>query len=309
MRTLLRLARALAWLTAVLLIAVGVGGVATAATPVPDEEHRPELYARAEAALAPGLAAITIDLEALQVQAERLATTSRRALVDLAARDADALSGDLDAGDAIVLEVGTLATRVDAALGALPYGVASDRLSPRMQARLVAVVAAVDAVRPLAGQWGRLSGAAVPAISITSHLEQHDVTAFEATQEGAAGRYAAALERLTGATAELDAAQVIRDRLAQSVDTSTLDAWIERNRTYDTALVRLYTALEVSPDHATPEALAAFADVEAAQKLLPPDTRALIVIIGDLAQGGLNQAAIAVEEARGALTAAVAAVH
>ena len=309
MRTLLRLARALAWLTAVLLIAVGVGGVATAATPVPDEQHRPELYARAEAALAPGLAAITIDLEALQVQAERLATTSRRALVDLAARDAEAVSGDLDAGDAIVLEVGTLATRVDAALGALPYGVASDRLGPRMQARLVAVVDAVDAVRPLAGDWGRLSGAAVPAISITSHLEQHDVTAFEATQEGAAGRYAAALERLTGATAELDAAQVIRDRLAQSVDTSTLDAWIERNRTYDAALVRLYTALEVSPDHATPAILAAFAEVEAAQKLLPPDTRALIVIIGDLAQGGLNQAAIAVEEARGALTAAVAAVH
>ena len=309
MRTLLRLARALAWLTAVLLIAVGVGGVATAATPVPDEQHRPELYARAEAALAPGLAAITIDLEALQVQAERLATTSRRALVDLAARDAEAVSGDLDAGDAIVLEVGTLATRVDAALRRLPYGVASDRLGPRMQARLVAVVDAVDAVRPLAGDWGRLSGAAVPAISITSHLEQHDVTAFEATQEGAAGRYAAALERLTGATAELDAAQVIRDRLAQSVDTSTLDAWIERNRTYDAALVRLYTALEASPDHATPEILAAFAEVEAAQKLLPPDTRALIVIIGDLAQGGLNQAAIAVEEARGALTAAVAAVH
>ncbi len=309
MRTVLHLARALAWLTAVLLIAVGVGGVATAATPVPDEGHRPELYARAEAALAPGLAGITIDLEALQVQAEHLATTSRRALVDLAARDADALSGDLDAGDAIVIEVGTLATRVDAALGALPYGVASDRLGARMQARLAAAVDAVDAVRPLAGDWGRLSGAAVPAISITSHLEQHDVTAFEATQEGTAGRYAAALERLTGATAELDAAKVIRDRLAQSVDTSTLDAWIERNRTYDTALVRLYTALEASPDHATPEVLAAFAEVEAAQKLLPPDTRALIVIIGDLAQGGLNQAAIAVEEARGALTVAVAAVH
>src|SRR3990172_4982744 len=115
--------------------------------------------------------------------------------------------------------------------------------------------------------------------------------------------------RGSDATAELDAAQVIRDRLAQSVDSSTLDAWIERNRTYDAALVRLYTALEVSPDHATPEILAAFAEVEAAQKLLPPDTRALIVIIGDLAQGGLNQAAIAVEEARGALTAAVAAVH
>jgi len=306
---LLRATRALAWLAAVLLIAVGVAGVATAAAPVPDQEHRPELYARAEAALAPGLAAIRMDLEALQTQAERLATASRRTLVDLAARDADALNADLDEGDAIVLEVGALATRVDAALRALPYGVASDRLGPRMQARLAAVAGAVDAVRPLAGDWGRLSGAAVPAITITSHLERHDVTAFEATQEGAAGRYAAALERLAAATAELDAAGVIRDRLAQSVDASTLDSWMERNRSYDTALIRLYTALEASPDHASPEVRAAFAEVEAAQRLLPPDTRALIVIIGDLAQGGLNQAAIAVEEARGALAAAVAAVH
>ena len=250
---------------------------------------------------------ITGDLDALQAQVERLAATSRTALVDLAARDAAALGADLDAGDEIVLEASTLATRVQAALSTLPYGPTSDRLGPGMQARLAAVLDAVDAVRPLAGDWGRLSGAAVPAITITGHLTQHDVIAFQATQEGAAGHYAAALDGLSGALAELDAATAIRDRLAQSVDTSTLDQWIERNRRYDTALVSLYT--ELRKGKVTDAARAAYAEVEAAQKLLPPDTRALIVIIGDLAQGGLNQAAIAIEEARGALTTAVAAVH
>lgn len=309
MRNLVGLTRSFVWLSAVILIAVGAAGVATAAVPVPDEAHRPELYARAQAAVEPGLTAISEDLAALQRAVDRLAFTSREALVDLAAREADALTKDLDAGDAIVLEVGALATAADAALRALPFGSTSDRLGPSTQARLAAVTDAIEAVRPLAGDWGRLSGAAVPAITITTHLEKHDVTAFEATQQGAAGHYAAGLELLSVASDELDAAQVIRDRLVQSVDTSTLDTWIERNRTYDTALVGLYTALKASPDHATPEARAAFAEVEAAQKLLPPDTRALIVIIGDLAQGGLTGAAIAIEQARGALAAAGAAVH
>ena len=39
----------------------------------------------------------------------------------------------------------------------------------------------------------------------------------------------------------------------------------------------------------------------AAKELLPPDARALVVILGDVARGGLNQAVIAIEEARGAL--------
>jgi sirohydrochlorin ferrochelatase len=92
------------------------------------------------------------------------------------------------------------------------------------------------------------------------------------------------------------------------VDTTTLDIWIERNRTYDDALARLYQALHDANGRVTDAARDAFTDVQRAQKLLPPDTRAIVVIMSDLAQGGLNQAAIRIEEARGALTAAVAAV-
>jgi hypothetical protein len=49
----------------------------------------------------------------------------------------------------------------------------------------------------------------------------------------------------------------------------------------------------------------AFAAEQAARRQLPSDTRALVVIMSDLARGGLNQAVIAIEEARGALAAAL----
>ena len=58
----------------------------------------------------------------------------------------------------------------------------------------------------------------------------------------------------------------------------------------------------------TDAARAALAEVERAQTRLPADTKAVTVIMGELAQGGLNQAAIAIEEARGALAAAIAAL-
>ena len=49
----------------------------------------------------------------------------------------------------------------------------------------------------------------------------------------------------------------------------------------------------------------AFAAEQAARAQLPSDTRGLVVIMSDIARGGLNQAVIAIEEARGALSAAL----
>jgi hypothetical protein len=44
----------------------------------------------------------------------------------------------------------------------------------------------------------------------------------------------------------------------------------------------------------------------AAKELLPADARALVIILGDVARGGLNQAVIAIEQARGELLDALA---
>jgi len=128
-----------------------------------------------------------------------------------------------------------------------------------------------------------------------------------AVREGAAGHYAAAIKTLALAKAELVSARAVRDQLAALVDTSTLDAWIDRNATYDAAVGDLWAAVLASPTRVTAAVRAAAARERAAKARLPADTRALVVILGDIARGGLNQAVIAIEEARGRLLDALAA--
>ncbi|MBI3746005.1 MAG: hypothetical protein HY264_05675, partial [Chloroflexi bacterium] len=52
----------------------------------------------------------------------------------------------------------------------------------------------------------------------------------------------------------------------------------------------------------------AFAEESAARSQLPPDTRGLVVIIADIGRGGLNQAVIAIEQARVRLDLALEAL-
>jgi hypothetical protein len=309
MRLFVRVAGSLGWLLAVVVIGVGVAGVGAAVNPVPDETTRPELFARTERALAPSLAGLAESLDALDVPVEALTATARAALVHLSSQDTAALSADLSAGDALVQEIETRAAGVQAAIEALPYEEGRDLLGRATEARIAAALDAVDAVIPLPELWADLSASTVPTVDLTTALLAHDQRTFAAIEEGVAGQYAAALEGLAGAAAELDAAVAIRDKIAGVVDTGTLDEWIARNRRYDATLVDLYSDLRASGGASTPALKAELAAVEAARQLLPPDTKALVVIVGDLAKGGLNQAAIALEQARGALADAVAAVH
>ena len=99
-------------------------------------------------------------------------------------------------------------------------------------------------------------------------------------------------------------ARDLRDDLAGSTDVATLTTWIDRNAAYDAALRRLYDALLDSDGRVTDRVRSAFEGEQAARRQLPPDTRGLVVIMSDIARGGLNQAVIAIEEARGALSSA-----
>jgi hypothetical protein len=309
MRLLARLSGLTAWVLAVLVIGLGVAGAGAVVNPVPDETTRPELFARIERAVAPGLAALAGDLDAIDVAVESLAGAARAALVDLSARDPGALARDLHAGDALILDIEPRVMQVQTALEGLPYDERRDLLGQAARGRISAARDAIAAVLPLAGLWSRLASSAVPSANLTTALTDHDQRTFAAVQQGEAGDYAAALRELAGASARLDDAQAVRDEIAALVDTTTIDQWIARNRRYDTALVGLYADLRASGGVATTATRAELAAVEAARQLLPPDTRALIIIIADLAQGGLNQAAIGIERARGSLAEAAAAVH
>ncbi len=298
-----------AWAVAAVVLALGTAGIGAGLDHLPGSAGRPELTWGADQAIAPGLDAATADLQALSGKVNDLADLGRSALAALLSSDTTGLQAAITAGIQRIADIEAAAAALRTRLDALPgVGPGMDgRLGPAAIARYATLVDALPAVDGLGDAWERLGGAAVPAVELTGHLTAHDRIAGDAVRLGADGKYAQALTTLVGAKAELAAARKIRDQLASHVDTSTLDEWIARNAEFDAAVADLWTAIPASKGKVTAAVRAATKRYEAARVALPPDTKALVVILGDLARGGLNQAVIAIEQARGQLLASTAA--
>ncbi len=296
----------LGWVVAAVAIALGAAGVAAALDHGPGSDARPELTYGADRAITPGLDAATARLRALSDDVDGLGSLGRTALSALVAQDQPALQAAITAGVDRVVAIRAAADALDRDIAALP-GVGAPmpaRYGPEVLRRYAALVGATAAVSGLADSWNRLTAGSIPAIELTQHLAAHDEIAGVAIREGAAGKYAQAIVDIGRASAELGAARQVRNVLAATVDTSTLDDWIARNLAYDVAVHDLWQALVTSKGRVTAAVRTAAATAELAKKQLPPDARALVIILGDVARGGLNQAVIAIEEARGRLLAA-----
>jgi hypothetical protein len=288
---------------AAVVLALGAAGITTALDHLPGGAGRPELTWAADRGVAPALDAASTDLRALAAAVGVLGDDGREALAALVSRDPAALTLAIDRGSAQLDAVDAAAAALRASLDDSPLG-APDRavrFSAPTIARHEALASALPAVAPLRSAWERLAAGVVPAVELTGHLLAHDQVAGEAVQLGGAGSYKSAIARIDRATAELTAARTIRDRLAANVDVTTLDQWIARNAAYDQALRDLWDALRKSKGRVTKAVRDAAAHERTARQALPPDARALVVIVGDVARGGLNQAVITIEEARGAL--------
>ncbi len=304
-----RTAAAAAWLLAATGVALGAAGLAAGIDHPASAGGRGELTSVADRAIAPGLADATVRLERLTADVDALGELGRTAIAALVRRDAAGLRAAIDGGEARIATIRGEAAALRAQLAALP-GVGpgmTGRLGNETLARRAALLDALPGVDGLEAGWTRLAAAAVPATELTGHLLAHDTIAGQAVRLGSAGQYKAALGTLAKAAAELAAAKAIRDRLAASVDVATLDDWMSRNAAYDTAVRTLWEAMVASKGRVTPAVRNAAAKVESARKLLPPDARALVVILGDVARGGLNQAVIEIEQVRGPLHDAIAA--
>jgi hypothetical protein len=147
------------------------------------------------------------------------------------------------------------------------------------------------------------------ALDLTTLILDHDTSTAHAASQGRGGDYDAALATLDGSDALTARARALRDQLAPTTDVTTLTTWLDRNAAYDTALRTLYASLRDSKGIVTAKVRAAFAEEQTTRAALPPDTRGLVVILGDVARGGLNQAAIAIETARGQLDAVLAGMQ
>ena len=298
-----------AWLVVAVVIALGSAGIAGGLDHLPTTGARPELTYAADREVALGLDASIGDVRTLSEQVDVLAGQGRDALTALVARDTLRLQAAISAGEAQISTIQASARALRDRLAALPGldMAAAARFGPTILARYGILVNAPSAIEGLDDDWARLAAGSVPAIELTVHLAAHDRIAGQAVQQGAAGKYAAAIRTLAGAQAELASAQKVRDQLATRIDTRTLDTWINRNATYDAAVGNLWAAVLASPTRVTAAVRAAAERERAARAQLPADARALVVILGDVARGGLNQAVIAIEEARGRLLDALAA--
>jgi hypothetical protein len=305
------------WLAAAAVIAAGSAGIVAGVGGPPTVVSRPELTWAGDRAMQPGFAAALSDLTALDGQVDQLGTLGRAALAALAARDQDRLESAISDGGVLVSSIDANATRIRRNLRALP-GI--DGLAPPLppgldltlgtdvQAHYTALDSALDAASGLSDGWVRLTAGSLAAIHLVGVLAEHDASTATAARLGRGAHYRTALNQLQTSKALLDDATKQRNTLANTVDVTTLSRWIDLNAAYDAALRKLYAALLSSGGRATAAVKSAIAAEAAAHAQLPPDTRGLVVIMGEIARGGLNQAVIGIEEARGDLDGAIASL-
>jgi hypothetical protein len=296
-----------AWRGIALLIALGGAGIVATMGHAPGTDARAELTWIADTEVEPRLDAATVHLEALADEVDRLAGTARRALAQVADADPTALSDTIDEGTAQLLEVRTIDGELAAAVAGIPY-TGDDwplSLSAGLHERWRQLDGTAGQAGDLEGAWAAFTSRGIDAARLSTLLTRHDEETAAAAQAGSDGEYRLALDRLDASDATLAEAAALRDRLAGATDVTTLTEWLDRNAAYDKALRTLYRALIASDGTVNAEVRKAFDGEQAARARLPGDTRGIVLIMSDIAQGGLNQAVIAIEEARGSLAQAL----
>lgn len=295
------------WLLLAVVIAVGIAGIVAAGNRLPGTEGRPELTWAADRAATTQLEASTTALATLAADVDKLGEMGRLALTAVTDRDLPRLATAISNGTTFLATVALDTAAYRDALGKVPGIGPTDELtlSPDVRDRYDQLVGTVQLADGLSGQWRRFTSGAADATRLVELLDLQDTEAAAAAREGSAARYAAALTHIDKADAAIDEAKTLRDRLRNAADVQTLDRWLERNETWNLALRELYRGLEASGGKVTDEVRAAFTKERAAFARLPSDTKPLVIIMSDVAQGGLNQAVIAIEEARGSLEEAL----
>ncbi len=296
---------AIAWLLAVLLIALGAAGLVSIMDPPRAGGTDPVLTAAGDARLTPLLDAAEAELTAEASDVGDLAAAARRALGSLTGTDLEAVAAAVAEGDVLVASIRTRAAVVAANLLAMPIvgaPTAGIELSDEVRARHARLVTAATAVAGLDAAWSRLTASSLAASRLSTVLTAYVDAVATAAEHGRDADYASALGALDTADQAIAGARELRDLLAATVDVSTLDEWLDRSDAYDVALRRLYDILRDVGGRITNEVREAIAQEEAARARLPPDARGMVVIMAEIGRGGMNGAVIAIEEARGRLT-------
>ena len=300
--------RAIVWLGAVILIALGAAGIVAGMDAPPGRASRPELTAAGDARVTASLDVIEGELSSLADAVDALGVQARGALAALASNKFDIVDGAVANGDGLMTSIRERSATIAAQLAAMPLIDTPDgafEVSDAVRARRDRLAASLKATGGLDAAWARLTVSSVAASRMSTLLAAHDDAVLRAAEQGRAAHYDAGIAILADADAAIASARALRDRLANTVDVTTIDAWVDRNAAYDTALKGLYVALRDVGGRVTNAVRDAIAAEKAAKDQLPADTRGLVLIMADIGRGGMTDAIIAIEGAKGQITQAL----
>jgi hypothetical protein len=304
-----RVLRGVVWTIVFAVLAASGAGLVGVAWHVPGSPARAELTYPGDAALDTRLDAATQQLRLIAIDVDTLATEAKTALAEVASSDQTRLRDALARGGTAAARINVTTTNVREALAGLP-GDGPNAVIEYSNATLVrraAILAAIDAATSLAAQWRQVTARALDAAELTAVIAIHDTTVLDAAAKGRAAKYRDATGILDDALLTVEQVQQLRVKLIASTDRTVLDEWIDRNHAYDVALQALYAALVKSKgDPLTVEVQSAYREEQIAFERLPPDRRTIIVIVAEVARGGLTQAVLAIEEAHGRIDEALA---
>lgn len=296
-----------AWLVLAALVAFGGAGIVAAMDHVPGTPARPELTWAADQLVRPALDAATDRLDLLAGDVAALGTTAREALANVNSRDIEALEATLATGDAQLRAIDARTAELRADIDAVPaLGPGAElRVSRALRARHGFLAETPAITEPLAAAWAAFDARALTAARLASLLDRHDQQTGAAVLAGSEGRYADALAELETSAAIVAELRSLIAELSSSMDVAQVTDWVDRNAAYDAALETLYAAVIEAEGRSTRAVTLALEAERAARARLPEDNRALIVIMSDVAQGGINQAVVRIEDARGRLEGAL----
>ncbi len=304
---LLAALRGLGWVAVAAVLALGGAGLVGQLWHPAGGPDRAELTYLGDAVMTTVLDSSEAEVLDVAAEVDALADEARIALATVAASDLEALEASLGRGSvrasAIDVAVATLRERLRSLPGDEPDAALQYRNAVIL--RRAALLAAVEAADGLAGQWSAVRARSTDLAALLARIEDHDMTVLAAAAAGRERRYADAIVLLATAREILTEIHERRTKLVAGTETTVLDEWIERNLAYDVALTTLYDALLDSGGQNTVRVQSALREERIAREQLPPDNRAIVVIVSEVARGGLNQAVLAIEETRGRIDTAL----
>lgn len=302
------MAAALGWTVLAAAVALGAAGLDGQLIHPPGGASRAELTYTTDHALQARLDTAAASLADISDNVDRMADAAKAALGSISNVDPTQLKANLERGSGAAALISSAAKDLQTSLAGLP-GDGPDRAVQYSNAVLVrraGILAAMDASLSLAQDWQQVTTGSLSAARAAELLNDHEVTIFQASQLGTRSQFAEAIAVIEQAKVTLEDIRSLRDQIVAGGEITVLDEWIQRHTAYDTALEGLYRALDKSHGRNTLTVQQWVRTEAAARANLPPDNRAIIVVVAQIAQGGLNQAVIAINEAQGRIESALA---